>query len=84
MLSQHLLESATDRRRSDDNTCRQFKLSTAESRESLRTLGSRQDLTQVASSLCISKMGMVEMDMEFVCALKIIDDVGEEVSLRNI
>ena len=26
---------------------RQFKLSTAESRESLRTLGSRQDLTQV-------------------------------------
>jgi len=30
-----------------DSALRQFKLSTAESRESLRTLGSRQDLTQV-------------------------------------
>ena len=43
----------------------------------MRTLGSRQDLTQVASSLCISTMGMAAMgilkmmllDMEFVCAL---------------
>ena len=33
--------------------CRQFKLSTAESRESLRTLGSRQDLTQVIEMVTI-------------------------------
>ena len=75
------------------NTCRQFKLSTAESRESLRTLGSRQDLTQVASSLCISKMGMAAMgilkmmllDMEFVCALNEDDESSLiEDSLRKI
>ena len=38
---------------------RQFKLSTAESRESLRTLGSRQDLTQVIIWTIYQKMMMI-------------------------
>ena len=40
---------------------RQFKLSTAESRESLRTLGSRQDLTQV-----MTMVNMIMMTMEVI------------------
>ena len=56
----------------------------------MRTLGSRQDLTQVASSLCISKMGMAAMGilemislyMEFVFAL-IEDDESSMMMLAK-